>query len=149
MHGHGSVRVERVRSGVFWDEASGCAHLQAFGSNDSNDVGCADGAEAMIGGIIADGGGGITPLAVQAEEDVDACIDWSGCGGLGTEVGYGLAADGILLIVESEENLSGLCSAGAPLGRKNSLTKNTNSMRGRNWNVRRWPVHFVYLQERR
>ena len=62
----------------------------------------------MIGGIIADGGGGITPLVTEVEEDVDARLDWEGCGGLGTEVGGGLAADGILLIVKGEENLSGL-----------------------------------------
>ena len=62
----------------------------------------------MIGGTITDGGGGTTPLVVQAEEDVDARLDWAGCGGLRTEVGDGLAAYDILLIVESDENLSGL-----------------------------------------
>ena len=61
----------------------------------------------MIGGIITDGDGGITPLVAEAEEDVDAYLDWEGCGGLGREVGDGLAMDGILLIVEGEENLSG------------------------------------------
>ena len=54
----------------------------------------------MIGGIIADGGGRSTPLVVEAEEDVDACLDGAGCGGLGAEVGDGLSADGILLIFE-------------------------------------------------
>ena len=62
----------------------------------------------MIGGIIADGGGGITPLVAQAEEDVDARLDLAGYGGLGTEVGDGLAANGIFLIIEGEDNLSGL-----------------------------------------
>ena len=62
----------------------------------------------MIGEIIADGGCGITPLVVQAEEDADARLDWAGCGGLRTEVGDGLAVDGILLIVEGDDNLSGL-----------------------------------------
>ena len=109
MHGHGSARAERVRSGVFWDEAkSGLSHSQAFGSDDGNDVGWADRAEAMIGGIIADGGGGITTLIAQAEEDADAHLDWEGCGGLRTEAGDGLAADGILLIVEGDDNLGGL-----------------------------------------
>ena len=60
----------------------------------------------MIGGIITDGGGRITPLIAEAEEDVDACLYWAGCGGLGAEVGDGLTADGILLIVEGEDNLS-------------------------------------------
>ena len=61
----------------------------------------------MIGGIITDGGGGITPLVAEVEEDVDARLDWAGCGGFGTEVGDGLSADGILLIVKGEDNLSG------------------------------------------
>ena len=61
----------------------------------------------MIGGIITDGGGGITPLVAEAEEDINARLDWTGCGGLGAEVGDGLTADGILLIVEGEDNLSG------------------------------------------
>ena len=108
MHGHGSARAERVRSGVFWGEAkSDLSQSQALGSDDGNDIGCADGLEAMIGGITADGGGGITPLVAQAVEDVDARLDWACCGRLGTEVGYGLAPDGILMIVEGEENLSG------------------------------------------
>ena len=68
MHGHGSARAEIVRSGVFWGKSeSGRSHSQALGSDDSDDAGCADGAEAMIGGIITDGGGGITPLVAEAE----------------------------------------------------------------------------------
>ena len=98
-----------MRSDVFWDEAkSGRSHSQALGSDDGDDVGCADGSEAMIGGIITDGGGGITPLVAQAEEYVNARLDWAGYGRLRTEVGDGLTADGILLIVEGEDNLSGL-----------------------------------------
>ena len=62
----------------------------------------------MIGGEISDGGGGIATLVAQSEEDVDARLDWTGCGGLRTEVGDGLAADGILLIVEGDDNLGGL-----------------------------------------
>ena len=34
----------------------------------------------MMGGLIADGGGGITPLVAESEEDVDACFDWVGYG---------------------------------------------------------------------
>ena len=76
MHGHGSARAERMRSEVFWGEAkSGRSHLQTLSSNDSNDVGFADRAEAMIGGKIADGGGGIASLVAQAEEDADAHLD--------------------------------------------------------------------------
>ena len=36
---------------------------------------------------------------------VDACLDGASCGRLGAEVGDGLTADGILLIVKGEENL--------------------------------------------
>ena len=83
MHGHGSTRAERVHSDVFWGKPkSGHSHSQTFGSDDGNDVGCADGAEAMIGGIIADGGGVIAPLVAQAEEDVDARLDLAGYSGL-------------------------------------------------------------------
>ena len=79
MHGHGSALVERVRSNVFWDKAkSGRSHWQTLGADDREDVRCDDRAEAMIGGIISDGGGGITPLVTQAEEDVDAGLDWAG-----------------------------------------------------------------------
>ena len=109
MHGHGSARAERVCSDAFWDKAkSGRSHLQTLGSDDGDDIGCADGAEAMIGGKISDGGGGIATLVAQAEEDVNARFDWAGCGGLKTEVGDGLAVDGIFLIVEGDENLGGL-----------------------------------------
>ena len=46
--------------------------------------------EAMIGGIIADGGGMSTPLVAEAEEDVDAGPDRAGYGGLGATVRDGL-----------------------------------------------------------
>ena len=79
MHGHGSARAERVRSDIFWGEAkSGCFHSQTLGSDDGNDVGCSDRAEAMIGGKITDGGGGIASPVAQAEEDVDAHLEWAG-----------------------------------------------------------------------
>ena len=84
---------------------SGPFHSQALGSDDGDDVGCADIAEATIGGRITDGGGGIEPLVAQVEEYVDVRLDWSGCGRLRTEVRDGLAADGILLIAEGHDNL--------------------------------------------
>ena len=57
MHGYGSSRAERVRSDFFWGKAkSGSSHLHALGSDDGDDVGCAAGAEAMIIGIISNGG---------------------------------------------------------------------------------------------
>ena len=152
MHRHGPARAERVCSDVFWGKAeSGRSNPQALVSDDGDDVGCADGAESMIREIIADGGGGFTPLVAEAEEDVHACLDGAGCGGLGAEVGDSLAADIIFLVVEGEDNLS--CPAemlgGSIPGRRKSPTKNMRSMRGRNWTVRQWPVHFVYSQDRR
>ena len=109
MHGHGSARAERVHSNIFWGKTkSGCSQLQTPSPDDSHDVGCTDRSEAMIRGKITDGGGGIISLVTQAEEDVDARLDWAGCGGLRTEVGNVFTADGNLLIVEGDENLGGL-----------------------------------------
>ena len=94
---------------VFWGEAkSGRSHSQTLGFNEGDDIGSADRAEFIIGGEFADGGGGIAALFAQAEEDVDACLEWAGCGGLRTEVGDGLATDSILLIVEGDKHLGGL-----------------------------------------
>ena len=65
-----------MRSNVFWGEAnSDRFHSQALGSDDGDDAGCADGAEAMIRGIVTDGGDGITPLVTQEEDDVDARLE--------------------------------------------------------------------------
>ena len=76
MHDHGSARAERVRSSIFWGETKYvCSHLKTLGSDDGDDVGCADGAEATIGGKFTDGGGGIASLVAQAEEDVNARLD--------------------------------------------------------------------------
>ena len=36
----------------------------------------------MIGGGIADGGGGIASLVTQAEEDANAHLEWAGYSGL-------------------------------------------------------------------
>ena len=62
----------------------------------------------MIRGIIYDGGGGIAPLVLQAEEDDNARLDCAGCGRLRIEVGDGLAVDGILMIIKGDDNLGGL-----------------------------------------
>ena len=108
MHGNNSARAEKVNSDQFWVETkSGRSPLQTLGPDDGNDVECADGAEAIIGGEIADGGGRIVSLIAQAEEDIDARLEWTGYVGLRTEVGDGFTADGIILIVEGEDNLSG------------------------------------------
>ena len=62
----------------------------------------------MIGGKIADGGGGIAYPVAQAEEYSNTCFEWEGCGGLRPEVGYGLTADGIFRIVKGDDNLCGI-----------------------------------------
>ena len=98
-----------LSSDVFWGESkSGCSHLQTLGPDCGKDVGCADGAEAMIRRKIAGGDGRIASLVVQAEEDVDTRLDWAGCSRLRTEVRDCLTADGILLIVEGDDNFCGM-----------------------------------------
>ena len=68
MHGHGSARAERVRSGVFWGKSkSGRSHSLSLGPDDGDDVGCADGSEAVIGGKIDDGVGGTAYMVTQVE----------------------------------------------------------------------------------
>ena len=39
------------------------------------------------------------------EEDINNCLDWTGCNGIRPEVGDGLTEDEILLIVEGDKNL--------------------------------------------
>ena len=66
MHDYGSSRVERVCYGVFQGKTnSDHSHSQTLGSDEGDDVGCSDGAEAMIGGKIDDEGGGIAFLVAQ------------------------------------------------------------------------------------
>ena len=47
--------------------------------DDGDDDGYADSGEAMVGGEIVDGGGGISYPVRQTEEDVGARLDWAGC----------------------------------------------------------------------
>ena len=69
MYRHGPARAERVCSDVFWGKAeSGRPHPQAHGSDVGDDVGSVDGAEAMIGGIIINGGGEIRPPVVVGSD---------------------------------------------------------------------------------
>ena len=80
MHGHGSARAERVRSDVFWGESkSGRSHSQTLSPDGGDDAGCADRAEAMIGGTFSSEGGGMASPIAQAEEDVNAHSNWAGC----------------------------------------------------------------------
>ena len=83
MHGHGSSRAERVRSGVFWGESkSGRSHSMGLGPDDGDDIGSANRIDSLSGGKFANQGGGVTSELSQAKEDVDTCSNWSGYGGL-------------------------------------------------------------------
>ena len=72
MHGHGSAKVERVRTDVFWGKAElGCSDQKCLGPKDRDGVQGADRAEPLSGGIVANGGGSWAPMFAHAEEDVD------------------------------------------------------------------------------
>ena len=58
--------------------------------------------------MVADWGGGVVSIFLQAEEDVDACLNWVGCWRLRSEVRYSLTSDDILLVVQGEYNLCGV-----------------------------------------
>ena len=87
----------------------------------------------------------------QAEEDVDARSNWVGCWGILSEVRYGLTLDGVLLVVQGEDDLGDMLKLldWASGGRRLSPTKNMNCRSGQNWTVLRWMVHLVKLQERK
>ena len=55
--------------------------------------------ETLSSRAVADWGGRVASMLLQTEEDVDARSNLAGCGGLRSEVRYGLTSDGILLVV--------------------------------------------------
>ena len=59
----------------------------------------------MRGRVVADCGGGITAMLSLGEEDIDARLNWAGCWALWSEVRYGLALDGVLLVIQGEDDL--------------------------------------------
>ena len=59
----------------------------------------------MRGRVVTDCGGGVTAMLSLAEEDVDARSNWAGSRALRSEVRDGLTSDGILLVVQGEDNL--------------------------------------------
>ena len=62
VHGQGSARAERVRPDIFWGKPeSGYFHSQSISADEGDDVGCADGAEAMIRGKLLMGVVGLHP----------------------------------------------------------------------------------------
>ena len=106
MHGHGSARAEIVSPGVFWGESeSGRAHSLALCPEDGDNDGSADRAETLRGRVVADCGGRITAMLSQVEEDVDAHSNWAGGRSLRSEVRDGLTSNGILLVVQGEDDL--------------------------------------------
>ena len=106
MHGHGSDRAERVCPGVFWGESeSGRAHSLALRPEDGDDDGGADQAETLRGRVFANCGGPITAILSLVEEDVDTRSNWAGGRTLQSEVRYGLTPDGILLVIQGEDDL--------------------------------------------
>ena len=44
-------------------------------------------------------------MFLQAEEDADARLNWAGCRRLRSEMRDGLTLDGILLVVQGEDNM--------------------------------------------
>ena len=106
MYGHGSTIAERVRSDVFWGESkSGRAHLLGFIPDDGDDVQGADRAETLICRVVSDCGGRVASMFLQVEEDVDACSNWLGSWRIRSEVRDGLTLDGVLLVVQGEDDL--------------------------------------------
>ena len=106
MHGHGSARAERVDSDIFWGKSeSDCAHSLALCPEKGDHNGGADQAEALGSRVVTDCGGGITAMLSLAEEDVDPRSNWAGRRALRSEVRDGLTPDGILLVVQGEDDL--------------------------------------------
>ena len=75
----------------------------------------------MIGGEISDVGGGISSLVAPAEGYVGDRPGWVGYGGIRSEVGDGITADSIILIVKGDDNLCGIAETlggGVPVKEK-------------------------------
>ena len=106
MHGHGSSRAERVHTDVFRGESkSGRTHLIELRPDGGDDVLGAEIAETLSGRLVADCGGRVTSMFLQAEEDVDVRSNWVGCRALRYEVRDVLISDGVLLVVQGEDDL--------------------------------------------
>ena len=98
-----------MRPNVFWGKSeSGRANSTGISPYDGDDVWGADQAESLSGRIVADWGGDRVSVFSQGEKDVDARLNWAGFWGLWSEVRYGLTSDGILLVVQGEDDLCGM-----------------------------------------
>ena len=73
-------------------------------------------------------------MLLLVEEDVDARSNWAGGQALRSEVSDGLTPDGVLLVVQGEEDLGDVLKPPdwGVRGRRVYPAKRTKSMRGRN-----------------
>ena len=95
--------------GVFWGKSeSGRYHSLGLRPEDGDGDGGADRAETLMGRAVTDCGGRITAMLPLAEEEVDASSNKAGRWALRSEVRDGLTSDGILLVVQGEDNLDDL-----------------------------------------
>ena len=109
MHGHGSARAERVRSGVFWrNSESGCSNSNNLGLEYHDDVQCTDQANPLSNMIVSDRGGSRVPMFSHAEEDVDARLNRAGCCQLRSDVRDRFSPDRIILVVQGKDYMGGV-----------------------------------------
>ena len=59
----------------------------------------------MRGRVVDGCGGRVASMLLQAEEDVDALLNWAGCWGIRSEARDGLTSDDVLLVVQGEDDL--------------------------------------------
>ena len=77
VHDHGSTRAERVSSNVFWGESkSGRAHYLVLGPDDGDDILGTHRADPLNGRTVADWGGGVASVFLQAEDDANSRLNW-------------------------------------------------------------------------
>ena len=62
----------------------------------------------MGGWVVDDGGMGWASLFLHRKESVDPSADWEVCRRLGAEVGYQISPNRYLMVVQDEEDLSGV-----------------------------------------
>ena len=106
MQGHVSSKTERVCFNVFWSKyESGCSNSNGLVQEECDDVQCADQAETLSCRIVADMGGSRAPMFSHVEENVDACLNRSGCYQLRLKVRDRFPSYCILLVVQDEGDL--------------------------------------------
>ena len=93
--------------------------------------------EILRGRVVADCDGGIIAMLSLAEEDFDDRSNWAGGQALLFEVRDGLTLDGILMVVQGEDDMGDMLKPPdwGILGEEDIPAKKTNFMRGRNCTV--------------